>query len=321
MKYLSGLDWQSMWVSHLGCIKGCLNYLSNDVSDAWLFGATGYAFIMNIHPDLCPSGPTAYKHDRILELGRNIGFKTTSVTGQKNWKSFPLYQKEAWELARASIDEGYPCIGWELDIPEYYIMYGYDYKGYYYKGPLCPEGAGPRKWKTLADTEIGVLNVAEITPCPKADDRTTVKSALAFAVEFARTRAWLFEKYSSGIDAYDTWIATLENGIVDANGLAYNAQVWSECRSYSADFLAEARQRLPGECDQLFDKAIADYTAVADNLSRVAALFPFLGATPEQKSANTSNPEKIKTAIACLKSARDAEYSGLLTLEQIAEKL
>lgn len=47
-KKLENFRWKPMNVTHLGCIKGCLNYLDLDVTDAWLFGATGHAFIMNI---------------------------------------------------------------------------------------------------------------------------------------------------------------------------------------------------------------------------------------------------------------------------------
>ncbi len=47
-KKLENLRWRPRYTSHLGCIKGCLNYLNLDVSDAWLFGATGHAFVINI---------------------------------------------------------------------------------------------------------------------------------------------------------------------------------------------------------------------------------------------------------------------------------
>jgi len=47
-KKLENLRWKNRWTSHLGCIKGCLNYLGMEVSDAWLFGATGHAFIINV---------------------------------------------------------------------------------------------------------------------------------------------------------------------------------------------------------------------------------------------------------------------------------
>jgi hypothetical protein len=47
-KKLENLRWRNRWTTHLSCIKGCLDYLSLDVSDAWLFGVTGHAFILNI---------------------------------------------------------------------------------------------------------------------------------------------------------------------------------------------------------------------------------------------------------------------------------
>ncbi len=47
-KKLENLRWRSRWTSHLGCVKGCLDYLNIDISDAWLYGATGHAFIINV---------------------------------------------------------------------------------------------------------------------------------------------------------------------------------------------------------------------------------------------------------------------------------
>ncbi|MCD4657400.1 MAG: hypothetical protein K8S87_07625 [Planctomycetes bacterium] len=49
MKKLEGLIWKPFWTTHIGCIKGCLNYLGLNISDGWLFGATGHAFVINIH--------------------------------------------------------------------------------------------------------------------------------------------------------------------------------------------------------------------------------------------------------------------------------
>ncbi len=48
IKKLENLRWKKRLTSHLGCIKGCLDYLNLDVTDAWLFGATGHAFIINM---------------------------------------------------------------------------------------------------------------------------------------------------------------------------------------------------------------------------------------------------------------------------------
>ncbi len=48
VKELKDLRWKNHWITHLGCIKGCLEYLKKDVSDAWLFGASGTAFLLNM---------------------------------------------------------------------------------------------------------------------------------------------------------------------------------------------------------------------------------------------------------------------------------
>ena len=73
-KRLENLRSIVLWVSYIRCIKGCLNYLKMDVSTAWLFGATGYAFIINIPEGLDVSGPTALNHQEMFfGLGENKG--------------------------------------------------------------------------------------------------------------------------------------------------------------------------------------------------------------------------------------------------------
>jgi len=47
-KKLENLKWSNSFVTHLGCIKSCLDYLDKDVSYTWLYGAMGHAFIINI---------------------------------------------------------------------------------------------------------------------------------------------------------------------------------------------------------------------------------------------------------------------------------
>jgi len=51
-KTLEALGYRPRWISHMGCLKGCLEYMGNDMSDGWLYGGTGHAFLFNIHPEL-----------------------------------------------------------------------------------------------------------------------------------------------------------------------------------------------------------------------------------------------------------------------------
>ena len=136
MQILEYLKWSPSWVSHLGCVKGCLNYLGLEMTEGWLYGGTGHAFIINMAKDACPSGPTAWKTMMLYELGENLGYVTEGVFGSKHTANLDELQEQAWEHAKKAIDHGRPCYGWELEIPEFYVIYGYDDLGYYFSGMI-----------------------------------------------------------------------------------------------------------------------------------------------------------------------------------------
>ena len=319
MKTLEGLKWAPKWVSQLGCIKGCLVYLDLDVSDAWLFGGTGYAFVLNVHEEVCPSGPTAWNTERVLELGRNLGYRHDGVYAVRSeGGNFTTQQEHAWEFARTAIDRGIPCYAWELEMPEYYVVTGYDGTGYCYSGPGCPDGQGPKPWNELGDTPIGVLEMFSIQRSRPATDEQTAKEALSFALEHATNPGrWIFPQYGAGLKAYDNWIRSLESGSVDGLGMAYNSSVWAECRGFAVLFLREAQQRLDAKLSQLFDEASKLYQAVFDNLQQVSQAFPFFG----MKTDHMEDPDRRRVALERLRRARDAEEQGLESLRAIEQAL
>lgn len=312
-KKIENLRWKCRWVSHLGCIKGCLEYLNLDVSDAWLFGATGHAFIINIHELVCPSGPTAWHTEMLFKLGNNIGYSIDGVWGPKSDSDFAENQKRAWNAARHAINEGLPCYGWELDVPEYYVVYGYDDIGYYFSGPGCDSGKGPKSWKELGDTKIGWLEMYWIKPGEATDDTTTVKEAFAFALKHAQSpEKWIYPKYKAGLAGFENWINALENGKADGFGTAYNAAVWTECREMAVKFLKEAKERIGNESSSLFDEALEHYEVVAQNLRKVSEVFPF-----PPKGDEIKDTGRCKAAIEHLTQAREAEELGLKSLEKM----
>jgi hypothetical protein len=77
---LEGLKSTPAWVTHLGCQKGCLDYLGSDASMPWLYGATGHAFVINMHDVVCPSSPTArHTEPLLMDLSLNIGYVVTGI--------------------------------------------------------------------------------------------------------------------------------------------------------------------------------------------------------------------------------------------------
>ena len=278
MHALTGLRPEPHAVSHLACIKGCLNYLGVPISTPWLYGGTGHAFVINIHEDACPSGPTAWNTSMLFQLAPNLGYR---VEGISRWQQaagdeFAAEQRRAYDFVRANIDAGRPCYGWQLQVPDYYIIDGYDDTGYYFRAPWAPEASGgPLPWDKLGAWDVTLLEVFSVTPGEPALPAQVVKDAVAAAAHHAAGGSdWINPGYRSGPAAFDVWAAGIEKGIANRDGHAYNAAVWSECRAMAVDFLAEAQTQLP---DTAFGEAIDAYTTVRDAL---AACAPYTRSAP-----------------------------------------
>lgn len=320
MKKLENLKWSPKWVSHLGCIKGCLDYLGMEMTDAWLYGGTGHAFILNIHETVCASGPTAWKTMMLFDGGQNLGYEFEGVLA---WKHEPIdfsqFQEQAWEFARKTIDEGLPLYGWELDTPEFYVIYGYDQTGYYYSGPGANGGQKPKAWKELGDTNIGLIEVYSIQPGEPQNDVITVRSALERALKHARNpKCWIYDHYASGLKGYDLWIKAMESEKANRFGMGYNAAVWRECRELAVEFLGEARTRLRGRASALFDEGTEHYQVVADRLGKVSESYPW---APEDGDRTIPFDKQCQETVEWLKEARKAEEAGLGALEKIVTVL
>jgi hypothetical protein len=319
-RQLEGLKYHPLWTSHLGCIKGCLDYLGRDVSRAWLFGGTSHAFVLNIHDQLCPSGPTAWRSEAVHRLAPNLGFRTPGVVGFKGEAgAFAARQAEASDHVRRSLDGGTPCYAWNLQSAEYDAIHGYDDVGYYYSGPDCVEGAGPKPWQEVGTDEIGVLEAYSVELCEPAPDDKVVRDALSTALAYSRTpEKWALEGRTFGPRAYETWAAALDDGTAARVGQGYNGAVWAECRREAVGFLQEATKRLPGRTDSLFAEATGHFETARDSLAALSEMYPF-----RPGPAVDSEGESVRSAegAALLREAGSAEQSGLAVLEKLVASL
>jgi len=320
MKRLSNLAWTPTWTSLVGCIHGCLKYLDIAPSLGWLFGGTGHGFIINMSRDgSCPSGPTAWKTTRFYDLGVNIGYQLEGVFGDKRQPGYKEKQKQAWDLAKAALDQDLPVIGWEMAVPEWYVVEGYDDAGYYYNGPGADQGLSPKPWRKLGKTGIGLLEIHILKPLKPVKDEQIVKEALTFAIAFNQgSQEWVLPDYLAGQDAYQGWIEAVSSGKAALMGHAYNAAVWEECRSYAVSFLREAKTRIPGIIDDALDGAIRSYSEVSKQLKDITELYPFFENNEQGQVGENSKSQK---AAEHLQAAKKAEQEGTGYLEEVLEGL
>jgi hypothetical protein len=237
----------------------------------------------------------------------------------KRGEGFVEAQERAWDLVRRSIDDGVPCYGWELAVPEYYVVYGYDDVGYYYSGPEADDGKGPKPWRELGDTGIGWLEMRTVRPGQAADDVKTVRDALAFALEVGHNSdRWILPSYNGGLAGYDAWIRATEDGSAVHFGVGYNSSVWAKCRRMAPEFLREAKGRLSGAAASLFDDAITRYEEVSRALDAVAEAYPFSVENPMEP---IGTDERSAKAAEDLRKARAAEEAGLALVGKIVALL
>ena len=319
MKIIDKLKWQPRWVTHLGCVEGCLRYLRKKVSTGWLYGGTGYAFVLNIAKDLCPSGPTAWKTVMLFELAPNLGYKIDGVFASKSKPAFPEAQEKAWVHAKTCIDNDIPCYGWELEVPEYYVINGYSDVGYYYSGPGHDEGTGPRPWGDVGNSEIGILEIYSIHPTETANPVKAIKEAFEKILYHASNPSDLiFPNYQSGLAGYDWWIAAIEDGSALSMGHSYNAAVWSECRKYAVEFLKEAKKHVDRNAKKLMDEARSSYEIAANNLEHIHKDYPF---SQKLEQVPLGIDDRTHHTVQALRRTRDAEKNGLAVLKSLVEIL
>ncbi|CAG7643728.1 hypothetical protein PAESOLCIP111_04539 [Paenibacillus solanacearum] len=390
---LDRLRWKPMWVSHLGSMKGCLDYLNIPVTEAWLMGATGHAFLLNMDSRATAAGPTAWNNERLMRLASNVGCVIHAVRGWESAPDFHTRQQLAWDHTKRAIDQGLPCYGWELGLPEYYVVCGYNEQGYYYSGigtadyraevdrrhkadlmegrmsaglqaELAQFGiavstetevrqrfgcfvftdvktgklhsvleaadgrllvhddydrsGGCKPWRELGVSRTGFMEMCWVEPGLTPDDAVTVKQALEFALDAAEEGSpWIFPGFKSGLAGFDLWIHAVETRTADGLGLAYHAAVWSECRYFAAQFMREARERLPGPLSGLFDEGEALYAHVHHHLQCVAELFPF----HQRQPSHISDTDRLEAALRHLREAKQYEDRALETLRSIYRKL
>ncbi len=313
MKKLSNpINVPGIWTSYIACLKAISDYFKLEHTTAWIFGCTGHAFILNISADMCPSGPTAFSDKPMAALCKNMGISLYGTIFDRHDPDFAKKQKEAWEMTRMAIDNDMPTIGWELGIPEYNIIYGYDEENYlYYDVHGKPQA---KKWDTLGNTEIGVVSLFSANQEDTiADINKTLKDAFTFALQFSKhKKEWTYPLYSNGIKGYDVWINALQSDNLNPFGLAYNTAVWSECRTMAHEFLKETAKKLE---THMLDNLIEHYDVVSWSLQKVARLFPM---PPQPKEYDA---ETIESAIDNLFLAKEAEKAAFEEMKQLITQL
>jgi hypothetical protein len=255
----------------MGVVKAVLDFYHIDSSEAWAFGGSGHAFLINIHAQLCPSGPYCWKYEGFQKLLRNLGLEMTDLGFFTN-NSSPGERAAVEHKLKQSLDSGIPC---SLANMEHQVISGYDDRAFFTAQPWgdCCGGFPPATltfgtWPEFKDEiHVNFFTFKKLAP---ADDAKIVKDSLGYALDlFRHPEKHNFERYGIGLKAYDNWTGAVAAGQGASHGNWWNGTVWSECRAMASGYFAEVGKRL-GKVAGPAQELSASYRQIADLLSKAA---------------------------------------------------
>ncbi|MBP1906102.1 hypothetical protein J2Z32_002751 [Paenibacillus turicensis] len=290
-----------------------------------VMGYTSWAFRINIHARTVDiGGPYASLNwGKVFIQGmKNLGFMCESM-GEPNFMSpSPEELQQALIFVQSNIDRGIPVMAWDLFVPEFGVIYGYDDKKQLLN---CKDTAqdGLLPYAKLGRGRIGELFMMGITDSFEVDEVTAFHGALELVLDhaFRHMPRHDDEPYHNGLAAYDAWIQAFQSQSIEVVGNAYNALVVSDAREFAYKFLTSLAQKwscaspIQVKVSQFIQEAAKHYYEVACNLVKVRTLFPF----PQGGAPNA--PDNAHTAIELLRNAQKAEKLGIGQLQMIFDIL
>ncbi|WP_248925150.1 GyrI-like domain-containing protein [Paenibacillus hamazuiensis] len=313
--------YQNTWTTAAQALREAIKFSEKrELSLNDVMGYTGHAFRINIREDnVDVAGPTAWDWGPVLSEGLlNLGIRS-SYLGEPNFTPpTPELLEKAISKVQTSLDRGIPAFAWDLFVPEFGVIFGYDdEKAEFHAKDVSKEGTIP--YQKLGRGQVGELFVLTLDEFFEVDKQTTLTGALKMITEHARVRYHRHPEppYQNGIAGYDAWIEAFRRGTVDMFGNSYNAALVCDARAHAVKFLRDLPLKWNGdlpeerEISRLAGVAAEHYQAVFDELVKLPPLYPF------PQGGNPNIPANAEYTISVLERAKAAEERGVEALEKM----
>ena len=300
----------SNWTSAAGALEGILQDSGAGLPRHGIMGLTGHAW----HTCLgtvegvvaLPSGPTDLDWARMVAGYARTGLAFETYLDQlspgEGWNEG---RDRAIDWATSRLDCGTPLIGWDFQLHEFAVVYGYDAtrKGFLVDGVYGPEFGPFVAWADWPSS-LGQVRLFAPTEAIEADPVDIVAAALAAALECFAGNDGPVDGQPRGTSALKAWAEVLDGEAeVDRAGNAYTLAVTQAARLDGASFLHDLAEVLPDLAEPLraAERAIREETTA---LSPLITLFPF----PSGGHGNVNNAGLRRAAAMALRRA--AKHEG-----------
>lgn len=317
-KILAGVSTVSNWTSVAGALEGALISQGSILDRTAIMGLSGHAFRLAIRTTAegIADGESSISFDyaRAMQLYANLGHKMEQVSARPADRDYSRRRDEAIKQIRRSIDHNAPAIVYDLQLPEFGLVKGYDDRaGLFYVSTTVSSQYGEAlplaQWP--APEHLRWVEVLLLGGRRRVERRQAEHAALTFATDYAENGDPRAPSDSShGFAAYEHWL----EGYADPDrliryGNARCIQVVQAARQDAARFLRDiARDYAPG-IGAALKQAASAYDAEVLAFSRLASLFPY------PNGGDVSSPGALGTGAASLRQAYTHERSAIAHLK------
>jgi hypothetical protein len=234
----------------MGVVKGVFEYYKYNYTDAFIFGGSGHAFLINIHNQLCPSSPYCWNMSGFEHLLKLMGLEITDL-GFFTGADSSAARTEIQDKIISLIKKGVPC---SLSNMENQLIYGFNDEALLTSQPWeCSPDFPPKTLTYDLWSEMGEeihCNFFSYKKTKPASRNQIFKESILYAIELYNSpQKYTFEGYGAGKDAYTNYLSAIDE-FGSTHGNWWNATVWSENRMMAAHYLVE--------CAEMFKQDIAD---------------------------------------------------------------
>lgn len=297
------------WTTAAGALEGILASLGAPLPRHAVMGLTGHAWHTCLGSKggvtALPSGPTDLDWERAVGGYRRTGFAWERYAAELHpGEDWTAQRASAVDWATAQLDVGRPLIGWDFQLHEFAVVYGYDRSrgGFLVDGVYGPEFGPFAAWDEWPSSLGQIELFAPLDPV-EDDPVETVAEALQTALDCFAGKNGPDDGQPRGTAALSAWAEVLDgDGEVDRAGNAYTLAVAQAARLDGALFLKDLAQALPdlGAPLLVAERAIREE---AKALSPLITLFPF----PSGGHGNVNNAGLRRAAAMALRRAAQHE--------------
>ncbi len=267
-------------------------------------GASGFAFRLWVHRELCPSAMSTFDFVSLLRAGVEFcGYTCTHIT--RLWEQVDAeaeYREQAHEAIKLAVDDGRAPVAWDIGVPEWGLIAGYDDEKQEYETIDCFGKHGAMPYTQLGKREIPILAVTiPGKPAGKSLHELAPRTVAA-AICHAHGLEAGFGNVN-GLAAYPVWASLIKS--LDQTGFSsrYYAGTYAYFRGCAAHYLAWLAKE-----NGRFTKAAQAYARVATHLKDV---------NDARNDAAFPTPALLDRMEQSLLAAYEEEQKGVEALEKL----